>query len=164
MVAGSTREDTRTIMYAIPSQRSAPRSSPADDPFSAWFNAQQRSSSALRAWSEARPAGRAGAYRTYLVELLGRGDGGRGSRTPSSSASRRLATPITNQHPSDTARPAPAVGQGAATERRTNFARDQRDRVIACCCVAPIPRRRADASQSSRQRAARTKGRFTRSV
>ena len=40
------------------------------DPYSAWFNAQQRSSSALRAWSEARPAGRAGAYRTYLVELV----------------------------------------------------------------------------------------------
>ena len=70
MVAGETREDTRTIMYAIHSQRSAPRSSPADDPYSAWFNAQQRSSSALRAWSEARPAGRAGAYRTYLVELV----------------------------------------------------------------------------------------------
>jgi hypothetical protein len=38
---------------------------------------------------------------------------------------------MTNQHPSDTARPAQAAGQGAAIERRMNFARDQRDRVIA---------------------------------
>jgi hypothetical protein len=56
-------------MYAIPSQRSAPRPSPADDPYSAWFNAQQHCSAALRAWSAAPRASRADAHRGYLVEL-----------------------------------------------------------------------------------------------
>ena len=40
-------------MYAIPLQRSVPRLSLADDAYSAWFNAQQRCSAALRAWSAA---------------------------------------------------------------------------------------------------------------
>jgi hypothetical protein len=56
-------------MHAIHSQRSAPRPSPADDVYSAWFNAQERCSAALRAWSVAPRADRAGAHRAYLVEL-----------------------------------------------------------------------------------------------
>jgi hypothetical protein len=56
-------------MHAIPSHRSAPRPSPADDVYSAWFNAQERCSAALRAWSAAPRADRAGAHRAYLVEL-----------------------------------------------------------------------------------------------
>lgn len=56
-------------MYAIPLQRFAPRPSPADDAYSAWFNAHQRCSAALRAWSAAPRAGRAEAHRAYLVEL-----------------------------------------------------------------------------------------------
>ncbi|HEX2412664.1 MAG TPA: hypothetical protein VHJ39_15965 [Solirubrobacteraceae bacterium] len=69
MVAGAARRDTRTTMYAIPLPRSAPRPSLADDAYSAWFNAQQRCSAALRAWSAAPHAGRADAHRAYLVEL-----------------------------------------------------------------------------------------------
>jgi hypothetical protein len=67
MVAGAARRDTRTTMYAIPLQRSAPPL--ADDAYSAWFNAQQRCSAALRAWRAAPQAGRADAHRAYIVEL-----------------------------------------------------------------------------------------------
>jgi hypothetical protein len=56
-------------MYAIPLQWSALRPSLADDAYSAWFNAQQRCSAALRAWWAAPRAGRADAHRAYLVEL-----------------------------------------------------------------------------------------------
>jgi hypothetical protein len=56
-------------MHAISLQRSAPRPSPADDVYSAWFNAQQRCSEALRAWRAAPRAGRAAAHRAYVVEL-----------------------------------------------------------------------------------------------
>ena len=56
-------------MYAIPLQRSVPRLSLADDAYSAWLDAQQRCSAALRAWSAAPRATRADAHRAYLVEL-----------------------------------------------------------------------------------------------
>jgi hypothetical protein len=68
-VAGAVRRDTRATMRAIPFQRPAPRRSPADDAYSAWFNAQQRCSAALRAWSAAPHADRADAHCAYLVEL-----------------------------------------------------------------------------------------------
>jgi hypothetical protein len=69
MVAGAARRDTRTTMYAIPLPRSAPRPSLADDAYSAWFNAHQRCSAALRAWRAAPQAGRADAHHAYVVEL-----------------------------------------------------------------------------------------------
>ena len=69
MVAGAIRRDTRSTMRAIPFQRPAPQRSPADDAYSAWFNAQERCSAALRAWTAAPHAGRADAHRAYLVEL-----------------------------------------------------------------------------------------------
>ena len=69
MFAGPVRRDTRTTMRAIPFQRSAPRRSDADDAYSAWFNAHQRCSAALHAWSAAPNARRAGAYGAYLIEL-----------------------------------------------------------------------------------------------
>ncbi|MDA0166862.1 hypothetical protein OM076_41760 [Solirubrobacter ginsenosidimutans] len=56
-------------MRAIPFQRPAPPQSPADDAYSAWFNAQQRCTAALRAWSAAPNAYRADAYGAYLIEL-----------------------------------------------------------------------------------------------
>ncbi len=56
-------------MYVFPLQQSAPVPSPADDVYSAWFNAQQRCSAALRAWSAAPRADRPDAHRAYLVEL-----------------------------------------------------------------------------------------------
>jgi hypothetical protein len=42
---------------------------PVDDAYAAWFNANSRSGEALRAWLEATPAARPGAYRAYLAEL-----------------------------------------------------------------------------------------------
>ncbi len=56
-------------MYAFPLQQSAPVPSPADDVYSAWFNAQQRCSAALHAWNAAPNACRADAYGAYLIEL-----------------------------------------------------------------------------------------------
>ena len=43
----------------------------ADDAYSAWSNAQQRCTEALRAWEAARPADRATAYRVYVAALDG---------------------------------------------------------------------------------------------
>ena len=45
------------------------RRSKADDAYTAWFNAQQRCTQAVRAWNAAGPGGRAAAYRAYVVEL-----------------------------------------------------------------------------------------------
>ncbi len=42
---------------------------PVDAAYTAWFNANSRSGEALRAWLEAAPAARPGAYRAYLAEL-----------------------------------------------------------------------------------------------
>ena len=42
---------------------------PVDDAYTAWFAANSRSCAALRAWLEAAPAARSGAYRAYLAEL-----------------------------------------------------------------------------------------------
>src|SRR3954452_3486067 len=67
MVAGTAHADTASTIYAIPLQR--PSLASADDAYSAWFNAQQRCSSALRAWWAAPRAARADAHRTYVVDL-----------------------------------------------------------------------------------------------
>jgi hypothetical protein len=56
-------------MFALPFQRSSRRPSPVDDAYSAWFNAQQRSTAALRAWNAAPRVHRGHAHRAYVVEL-----------------------------------------------------------------------------------------------
>ncbi len=45
------------------------RRPPADDAYTAWFNANSRCTLALRAWRSAARGARAAAYRAYLVEL-----------------------------------------------------------------------------------------------
>jgi hypothetical protein len=45
------------------------RRAPADDAYTAWFNANSRCATALRAWREASPAARAQAHRHYLEAL-----------------------------------------------------------------------------------------------
>jgi hypothetical protein len=42
---------------------------PADDSYTAWFNANSRCAEALRAWQEAAPAARSDAYRGYVAAL-----------------------------------------------------------------------------------------------
>jgi hypothetical protein len=69
MVPEAARRDNPTIMFKLPFQRSARPPLPVDDAYSAWFNAQQRCTVALRAWSTAPRALRAHAHRAYLVEL-----------------------------------------------------------------------------------------------
>jgi hypothetical protein len=57
-------------MFTLPFQRRSPRPpSPVDDAYSAWFNAQQRSTAALHAWRAAPQALRDHAHRAYVVEL-----------------------------------------------------------------------------------------------
>lgn len=43
---------------------------PADDPYTAWRNANNRCAHALRTWRAAAPRARAAAYRAYVAELL----------------------------------------------------------------------------------------------
>jgi hypothetical protein len=69
MVVAAALRDTRTTMNVMPLPHPAPRRSPADDAYSAWFNAQQRCTAALRAWNAAPRTCRAAAHRAYLLEL-----------------------------------------------------------------------------------------------
>lgn len=46
-----------------------PRRPPADDAYTAWFNAHSRCTHALRVWRAAPRATRAAAHRAYLAEL-----------------------------------------------------------------------------------------------
>ena len=45
------------------------RRAPADDAYTAWFNANNRCATALRAWHEASPRARARAHHLYLEAL-----------------------------------------------------------------------------------------------
>ena len=53
-----------SAIFPFPLRRSA-----ADEAYSAWFNAQQRCTEALRAWNAARGTDRESAYCAYVIEL-----------------------------------------------------------------------------------------------
>ena len=57
------------LLDASRTGRLPPHSPPADDAYTAWFNANSRCAAALRAWRAAAPKGRGVAYATYRREL-----------------------------------------------------------------------------------------------